>query len=164
MRPVLMSISVALADPDPLLIDCTALTTPDKTLFPRRFPRQSLVLATDKADLLRADTVEKRAHRSCGPKDMAEVLRIARLKFGDHIQVSGDMPFKTAVVEAAVDTEQPVTFADPEMEKRRQVLHSLKHPPPVVVAKKKEAVRQPTRGRDDGGWSIADDLYDDFGR
>ena len=108
------------------------------------------------------DTGERLRLDSGGGKGMAEVLRMARLKFGDHIWVSGDMPFKTAVIEIAVDTEQPVTFADPEMEKHRQVLQSLKHPP--AVAKKKEAIRQPTRGRDDGGWSIADALYDDLGR
>ena len=75
------------------------------------------------------DTGERLELDSSSAKGMAEVLRMARLKFGDHIQVSGDMPFKAAVVEAAIDTEQPVTFADPGMEKRRRVLYSVKHPP-----------------------------------
>ena len=71
------------------------------------------------------DTGKRLEMDGAGAKGLAKVLRIARLKFGDHIRVSGDMRFKTAVVEAAVDTEQPVTFADPKMEKRRQVLRSL---------------------------------------
>ena len=89
-----------------------------------------------------------------GAKGLAKVLRMARFKFGDPIQVSGDAKFKAAVVDIATDSKHSVIFADPEMEKRRKVLHLLKHPPTPVKR----------RSRDDGGWSIADDLYDDFGR
>ena len=64
-----------------------------------------------------------------GAKGLAKVLRMARFKFGDPIQVSGDAKFKAAVVDIAIDSKQSVIFADPEMEKRRKVLHLLKHPP-----------------------------------
>ena len=84
-------------------------------------------------------------------KGLAKVLRMARFKFGDHIQVSGDAKFKAAVVDIATDSKHSVIFADFEMEKRRRVLHLLKHPPAPVKKK-------------DTGRSIADDLYDDFGR
>ena len=97
------------------------------------------------------DTGKRLEMDSDGVKGLAKVLRMARFKFGDHIQVSGDAKFKAAVVDIATDSKQSVIFADPEMEKRRKVLHLLKHPPAPV--KKKEA-----------GWSIADDLYDDLGR
>ena len=62
-------------------------------------------------------------------KGLANVLSMARFKFGDHIQVNGDAKFKSAVVDIATDSKDSVIFADPVMEKRRQVLHSLKHPP-----------------------------------
>ena len=62
-------------------------------------------------------------------KGLANVLHMARFKFGDPIQVSGDAKFKAAVVDIATDNKQSMIFADPEMEKRRQVLHLLKHPP-----------------------------------
>ena len=104
------------------------------------------------------DTGEQLELDSGGGPGMAEVLRMARLKFGDHIRVSGGAPFKTAVVEAAIASGQAVTFADPVMEKRRQVLHSLKHPPAPA---KKETSRGPRRGPS-GGW-ISDD-GDDLGR
>jgi hypothetical protein len=55
-------ISVTISDPDPLLIDRTALTTPDKTLFTIHFPRQAFVLATDKVGLLVGDAVKKVAN------------------------------------------------------------------------------------------------------
>ena len=97
------------------------------------------------------DTGKRLEMDSDGVKGLAKVLRMARFKFGDHIQVSGDAKFKAAVVDIATDSKQSVIFADPEMEKRRKVLHLLKHPPAPV--KKKET-----------GWSIADDLYDDLGR
>ena len=105
------------------------------------------------------DTGERLELDSNGAKSMTEVLRMARLKFGDHIQVSGDMRFKAAVVETAIDTEQPVTFADPEMEKRRRVLHLLKHPP---APEKKKATSRGPRRAPCGGW-ISDDS-DDLGR
>jgi hypothetical protein len=57
-----MYISVAIADPDPLLIDRTALATPDKTLFTIRFPRQAFVSATDKVGLLGDDAMKKVAN------------------------------------------------------------------------------------------------------
>ena len=38
---------LAIADPDPLFVDRTCLTTPDETLLTVRFPGQSLVLAAD---------------------------------------------------------------------------------------------------------------------
>ena len=96
------------------------------------------------------DTGKRLEMEADGVKGLAKVLRMARFKFGNYLQVSGDAKFKAAVVDTAIDSEQAVIFADPEMEKRRKVLHLLKHPPAPV--KKKET-----------GWSIADDLYDDLG-
>ena len=57
--------------------------------------------------------------------DLASAVRLARDKYGDHLSVNGDDKFKAAVVEAAVSSGQNVTFADPEMERRRQLLSEL---------------------------------------
>lgn len=57
--------------------------------------------------------------------DLAAVVRLAREKYGDHLSVDGDEQFKKAVVEAAVASGQAVTFADPAMERRRQVLQEV---------------------------------------
>ena len=75
------------------------------------------------------DTGKRLEMDSDGAKGLAKVLRMARFKFGNYLQVSGDAKLKAAVVETAIDSEQAVIFADPEMEKRRKVLHLLKHPP-----------------------------------
>lgn len=58
--------------------------------------------------------------------DLASAVRLAREKYGDHLTVDGDEKFKAAVVEAAVSSGQSVTFADPDMERRRQVLEQMK--------------------------------------
>lgn len=57
--------------------------------------------------------------------DVAAAIRLAREKYGDHLSVDGDEKFKQAVVEAAVASGQAVTFADPAMEQRRQILQEL---------------------------------------
>lgn len=58
--------------------------------------------------------------------DLASAIRLARDKYGNHLTVDGDDKFKKAVVEAVVSSNQTVTFADPEMERRRQVLEQMK--------------------------------------
>lgn len=58
--------------------------------------------------------------------DLAAAVRLAREKYGDHLTVEGDAKFKAAVVEAAVLSGQAVTFSDPEMERRREVLEQMK--------------------------------------
>ena len=60
------------------------------------------------------DTGERLELDSDGGKGMAEVLRMARLKFGDHIRVSGGAPFKTAVVVSIVPSHMdlnPILFS-----------------------------------------------------
>lgn len=57
--------------------------------------------------------------------DLVSAIRLARDKYGDHLSVSGDEKFKAALVEAAVSSGQSVTFADPGMEQRRQVLQEM---------------------------------------
>ena len=57
--------------------------------------------------------------------DVTAAIRLAREKYGDHLSVDGDEKFKQAVVEAAVASGQAVTFADPAMERRRQILQEL---------------------------------------
>lgn len=81
--------------------------------------------------------------------DVAAAIRLAREKYGDHLSVDGDEKFKQAVVEAAVATGQAVTFADPAMEQRRQVLQEL-----VNAKTEGEKEREQEKGRADEvqGW------------
>lgn len=57
--------------------------------------------------------------------DIAAAIRLAREKYGSHLNVEGDEKFKRAVVEAAVASGQAVTFEDSMMEQQRQVLQEL---------------------------------------
>ena len=54
-------------------------------------------------------------------------LRLARQKYGDHLDVKGDAAFKQKVVEYAVASGMNISFADKEMETKRQLLETL-HP------------------------------------
>lgn len=70
---------------------------------------------------------------------MAAALRMARAKYGDRLSIEGDEIFKRAVAETAARHSMAVTFADPDMEKLRQVLSAtLTHARPES--------RQPDRG------------------
>lgn len=71
----------------------------------------------DTGDRLRLDAVQG--------SEIAAAIRLAREKYGDCLNVEGDGRFKRAVVEAAVASGQAVTFSDPEMERRRQILQEL---------------------------------------
>ena len=51
---------------------------------------------------------------------VAAALRLAMERYGERITVSGSVPFKAAVIRAAVDAQLPITFADPVLESRRQ--------------------------------------------
>lgn len=81
--------------------------------------------------------------------DVAAAIRLAREKYGDHLSVDGDEKFKQAVVEAAVASGQAVTFADPAMEQRRQILQEL-----VNAKTEGEKEREQEKGRADEvqGW------------
>lgn len=82
--------------------------------------------------------------------DVAAAIRLAREKYGDHLSVDGDEKFKQAVVEAAVTSGQPVTFADPAMEQRRKVLQELVN---AKTEGQKEQESSKGRGSDEiQGW------------
>lgn len=83
----------------------------------------------------------ERLHLEADRKDgIVAALRMARTKYGDHLSIEGDEAFKRAVVETVARHEMAVTFADPELERRRQVLTAtLTHAPPQS--------RQQDRGR-----------------
>jgi hypothetical protein len=80
---------------------------------------------------------------------LVAAIRLAREKYGDHLSVDGDEKFKQAIVEAAVTSGQAVTFADPAMEKRRQVLQEL-----VNAKTEGDKEREQDRSREDAvqGW------------
>ena len=62
---------------------------------------------------------------------VAAALRMARTKYGDRLSIEGDEVFKRAVVETAARHDMAVTFADPDLERRRKVLTAtLTHRPP----------------------------------
>ncbi|MCP5276593.1 MAG: relaxase/mobilization nuclease domain-containing protein [Burkholderiales bacterium] len=53
---------------------------------------------------------------------LADVLQVAISKYGNHLSVHGTDAFKSAVVQAAVQSRIRVTFDDPELERHRNQL------------------------------------------
>lgn len=51
-----------------------------------------------------------------------EALRLAMQNYGSRITVNGTTEFKAQIIRAAVDSQLPITFADPGLESRRQAL------------------------------------------
>src|SRR5690606_11580989 len=49
-------------------------------------------------------------------------LRLAMERYGNRITVNGTADFKARMIRAAVDSQLPITFADPALESRRKAL------------------------------------------
>lgn len=55
------------------------------------------------------------------------VLRLAMERYGDRISVNGTPEFKAQIVHGAVDSQLPITFADPTLERWRLALSKQEH-------------------------------------
>lgn len=53
---------------------------------------------------------------------LQHALRLAMERYGNRITVNGTTEFKAQIIRAAVDSQLPITFADPALESRRQAL------------------------------------------
>ncbi|WP_347563157.1 LPD7 domain-containing protein, partial [Stenotrophomonas maltophilia] len=64
----------------------------------------------------------QRLHVSRGAQieGVVAALRLAHERYGDRLAISGSDQFKALVVEAAARSAMPITFADPDLEARRQ--------------------------------------------
>ncbi|QCI95592.1 conjugal transfer protein TraI (plasmid) [Novosphingobium sp. EMRT-2] len=66
----------------------------------------------------------QRLHVSRGAQieGVVAALRLAHERYGDRLAISGSDQFKALVVEAAARSAMPITFADPDLEARRQTI------------------------------------------
>lgn len=97
------------------------------------------------------DTGKRLALDSNQESAIITALRLAQSKYGNHLDVQGDVDFKQKVVEAAAATGMNVTFADPEMEKRRQHLKQRQPVPLSPANPKTRTTTQTTRPRGGDG-------------
>lgn len=71
---------------------------------------------------IRDDGDKLQVSRETNSEGLQAALRLAMERYGERITVNGTAKFKAQVVRAAADSQLPITFADPGLERRRQEL------------------------------------------
>ncbi|MCS4511807.1 TraI/MobA(P) family conjugative relaxase [Xylophilus ampelinus] len=71
---------------------------------------------------VRDDGDRLQVSREATREGLQEALRLAMQRYGNRITVNGTVEFKAQIIRAAVDSQLPITFADPALESRRQAL------------------------------------------
>ncbi len=74
------------------------------------------------ASAVRDDGDKLQVSREVTSEGLKAALRLARERYGNRIIVSGTTEFKAQIIRAAVESQYPITFADPTLEHRRQQL------------------------------------------
>ena len=77
---------------------------------------------------VRDDGDRLQVSREATTEGLQEALRLAMQRYGNRITVNGTVEFKAQIIRAAVDSQLPVTFADPVLESRRQALLNQESP------------------------------------
>ncbi len=91
---------------------------------------------------VRDDGDKLQVSREATRDGLQSALRLAMEKYGDRITVNGTAEFKAQIVRAAVDSQLPITFADPGLERRRLELLTKERA-------NDRTDQQPDRGRTD---------------
>jgi methyl coenzyme M reductase gamma subunit len=71
---------------------------------------------------VRDDGDRLQVSREVTSEGLQAALRLAIERYGERIIVNGTSEFKTQIVRASVDSQLPITFADPGLERRRRDL------------------------------------------
>lgn len=71
---------------------------------------------------IRDDGDKLQVSRETNSEGLQTALRLAMERYGERISVNGTPEFKAQVVRAAADSQLPIIFADPGLERRRQEL------------------------------------------
>lgn len=71
---------------------------------------------------VRDDGDKLQVSREATREGLQQALRLAMERYGNRITVNGTAAFKAQIIRAAVDSQLPITFADPALESRRQAL------------------------------------------
>ena len=88
-------------------------------------------------------------------------LQLAIERYGDRITVNGTDQFKEQIIQTAARSKIPITFADPEIERRHQILVKDKQ---NEQRQRREQGRRTDRGNNDHARSIGDHIEYRAGR
>lgn len=84
--------------------------------------KQGTIIFRASRSALRDDGNKLQVSRQATATAVEEALRLAMQRYGSRITINGTTEFKAQIIRAAVDSQLPITFADPGLESRRQAL------------------------------------------
>ncbi len=117
---------------------------------------------------VRDDGDKLQVSREATREGLQEALRLAMERYGSRITVNGTTQFKAQVIRAAVDSQLPITFADPALESRRLALlkkeNTHERPDRTERADQRPAEHRGRTGRGPGGPGQRTAAHDDAGR
>jgi len=111
---------------------------------------------------VRDDGDKLQVSRDASHEGLQEALRLAMERYGSRITVNGTTQFKAQVIRAAVDSQLPITFADPDLERRRLTL--LKKENAHERSNQKSAKHRGRAGCGPGGLRQRTAAHDDAAR
>jgi hypothetical protein len=76
---------------------------------------------------VRDDGDKLQVSREATAEGLQAALRLAMERYGERITVNGTLEFKAQIIRAAVDSQLPITFANPALERWRQELSTKEH-------------------------------------
>ena len=117
---------------------------------------------------VRDDGDKLQVSREATREGLQEALRLAMERYGSRITVNGTTQFKAQVIRAAVDSQLPITFADPALESRRLALlkkeNTHERPDRTERADQRPAEHRGRAGRGPGGPGQRAAAHDDAAR
>lgn len=94
--------------------------------------KQGTIIYRAGLSAVRDDGDKLQVSREATREGLQVALRLAMERYGGRITVNGTAEFKARILWAAADSQLPITFADPELERRRRELsiraHQHDHP------------------------------------
>jgi len=84
--------------------------------------KKGTIIFKARASTIRDDGQRLQVSHEASNECLQAALRLTMEKYGQRITVNGTITFKAQIIRAAVDLQLPITFADPELEKRRLTL------------------------------------------
>jgi len=84
--------------------------------------KKGIIVFKAGSSAIRDDGQRLQVSREASNECLQAALRLTMEKYGQRITVNGTIAFKAQIIRAAVDLQLSITFADPELEKRRLTL------------------------------------------
>ena len=117
---------------------------------------------------VRDDGDKLQVSREATREGLQEALRLAMERYGSRITVNGTTQFQAQIIRAAVDSQLPITFADPALESRRLALlkkeNTHERPDRTERADQRPAEHRGRAGRGPGGPGQRAATHDDAAR